>query len=93
MMAKRNGSTWASRKLRAQVLREEPLCRIGLPGCTKISTQVDHILPWAQRPDLALVRANLQGACASCNMAKGSSPPGVLRAALERPALRFFGPP
>ena len=87
----RNGSTRAWRKLRAQVLAEEPLCRIRIDGtCTTISTQADHIIPIALRPDLAMVRANIQGACAPCNRYKGSS--GITaESSRHAEALAFFG--
>lgn len=61
---------WRSRKgraLRARVVREEPLCWLRLPGCTEVTTTADHVLTVKQRPDLVLVRANLRGACESCN--------------------------
>lgn len=56
-------SVW--RRARLLCLRSEPLCR----ECMKEgifdspTTQVDHIIPIAQRPDLRLVRSNLQGLC------------------------------
>ena len=87
----RNGSTRAWRKLRAQVLIEEPLCRIQIEDvCTLVSTQVDHIIPVALRPDLDLVRGNLQGACAPCNRFKGQS--GIpTESSGHAEALGFFG--
>lgn len=69
---KDNGSTRAWRTLRAKVLREEPTCRIQGPGCTHTSTTVDHIKPRSIRPDLAMVRSNLRGACAHCNYSRGN---------------------
>lgn len=61
--------TW--RKLRLIVLSEEPLCQICLKrGIVKPSEQVDHIIPLEERPDLRLVRSNLQGVCAKCNREK-----------------------
>lgn len=35
------------------------------------ATEVDHILPIEERPDLRLVMSNLQAACKPCNAAKG----------------------
>lgn len=62
--------TAAWRKLRLEVLQEEPECRIRIPGvCTEVSTTVDHIIPWSKDPTLLLVRSNLQGACMPCNRA------------------------
>jgi 5-methylcytosine-specific restriction endonuclease McrA len=66
--ARADGTVW--RKLRAQVLSEEPTCYI--VGCGWPSTQVDHVLPLKLRPDLALVRSNLRGICATHNASKGA---------------------
>jgi 5-methylcytosine-specific restriction endonuclease McrA len=59
------------RALRDQVVKEEPLCRLRLPGCTVRSTTADHILLRALRPDLAMTRSNLRGACTNCNLRRG----------------------
>jgi 5-methylcytosine-specific restriction endonuclease McrA len=59
--------TRAWRVLRDQVVREEPLCWLRLPGCTTFSVTADHVLTVKDRPDLAMVRANLRGACSECN--------------------------
>lgn len=59
----RRGSTRASRKLRAQVLAEQPIC--AWPGCDELATEDDHIVPVHQRPDLDLVRENHQGLCST----------------------------
>lgn len=66
-------STAAWRRLRAQVIREEPTCQIRLPVCTWISTTADHIISVDDRPDLALVRDNCRGACGPCNYSRGAS--------------------
>lgn len=67
-----DGARW--RKLRAQVLREEPICCV--IGCGQPSKQVDHRIPLKLRPDLAWVRSNLQGMCARHNASKGARLPG-----------------
>jgi 5-methylcytosine-specific restriction endonuclease McrA len=59
--------TQEGKRLSAQVVSEEPLCRIRLAGCTDISTQADHIIAISVQPALWNVRDNLQGACAWCN--------------------------
>lgn len=64
------GSSRAWRRLRAAVLAEEPVC--GICGVAP-STTVDHIVPRAHGGDDR--RANLRGACAPCNLARGSRPP------------------
>ena len=97
------GRTWpdprttrAWRKLKTQVIAEEPICRLGYPGiCTIRSTTADHIQPVAQRPDLGMDRANHRGACQPCNEhrnhASRTTPPAPKAA--PPPALRFFDPP
>lgn len=61
----RKGRPW--RRLREQVLAEEPVCRYcGI----RASTTVDHVLPLSRFPHLAHVRSNLTGACTSCNGSK-----------------------
>jgi len=61
----------AWRKLRDRVVIEEPYCRLRLAGCTITSETADHVIPRSVRPDLALVRSNLQDSCLSCNMRRG----------------------
>jgi len=69
-----NGSTREWRRLRAQVLREEPACWLRLPGCTLRSTTADHIIPISAAPHLRMVRSNLRGACRSCNYRRQDTP-------------------
>lgn len=83
------------RNLRDQVVREEPMCTLRLPGCTLVSTTGDHIKPVSLRPDLKFDRANVRGSCRSCNGKRGNQPLGVVRARLTRStppakALEFF---
>ena len=59
------------RRLRDRVLREEPVCRVHLEGCTIVSTTVNHIVPKAIAPELVMVRSNCQGACKPCNLKLG----------------------
>lgn len=57
---------WSSawRKLSARVIAEEPMCRL----CgNAASREADHILTIRERPDLALERSNLRGACKPCH--------------------------
>ena len=65
--------TRAWRKLRDQVVREEPLCWLRLPGCTQLSTTADHVASVHERPDLAMSRDNLRGACHHCNSSDGAT--------------------
>ena len=64
--------TRAWRKLRDQVIREEPDCRLRYPDvCTGLSQTADHKLTVHARPDLAMERSNLRGACHACNRRRG----------------------
>lgn len=83
--------TRAWRKLRDQVVREEPLCWLQFPGiCTHVSTTADHVLTYTERPDLGMSRGNLRGACGPCNNARKNTPASMLH--LDTPsALEFFG--
>lgn len=65
--------TRAWRKLRDQVVADEPECKLGYPGiCTGRSTTADHIEHVETHPHLALERSNLRGACGPCNLHRGS---------------------
>ena len=65
--------TRAWRKLRDQVVAEEPECRLRIAGvCTGASTTADHIESYASRPDLAMARSNLRGSCEPCNWHRGN---------------------
>ena len=56
------GARW--RKLREQVLREEPYCRL----CGAPASEVDHIVP--RRRGGTDARSNLQPLCKSCHSSK-----------------------
>lgn len=62
-----NDRRWKA--LRRQVLAEEPVCRICRDAWTH---DVDHIETVKARPDLKLVRENLQGLCISCHSRKSA---------------------
>ena len=81
--------TRAWRKLRDQVVSEEPICQLRLKCCTFVSTTADHIIIVKERPDLAMVRANLRGACAPCNWSRNDRPL-VATEDDEPEALGFF---
>lgn len=90
--------TRAWRTLRDQVVREEPLCQLRLPRCTGTSTTADHLVPVTVAPELALERANLQGACRQCNDDRGNLPLEALnrdapRADVKPSALSIFTAP
>lgn len=74
------GGSRAWGKLKNQVVAEEPFCRLRLPCCTILSETADHIHPKSARRDLAMVRANLRGACKACNSARGNRPLEKVRA-------------
>lgn len=79
----RNGSTRRWRTVRARVLKRDPICLLGLPGCTTISTTADHILPVARGGALYDLD-NLRGACFPCNRQKSDR----LDTELEAPSAR-----
>lgn len=86
-------STRAWSQLAKQVAREEPVCWLQLEGCTRASTTGDHVIAVTERPDLALVRSNVRGACRSCNYKRGNLPVSALRLgdeAAARPGLSVF---
>jgi 5-methylcytosine-specific restriction protein A len=70
------GYTKGWRQLRAQVLREEPLCRLCLKGSAGLrprvepAVEVDHIVPVTLAPELRLKRSNLQPLCKRCHRLK-----------------------
>lgn len=87
--------TRAWRKLRDQVVEQEPDCRLRYAGiCTGASTTADHIVPIAERPDLALERANLRGSCEPCNLHRGKRSDAQVAAGLapRARALSIFRP-
>jgi len=62
-------SAW--RRLAAVVKAEEPCCReCEKAGRAEPTRLIDHIKPRSQRPDLELVRENLQGLCIGCHNVK-----------------------
>lgn len=67
------------RRLAKQVCAEEPICWLRLACCTTRSTTGDHVIPLSTRPDLALVRSNVRGACRPCNNKRGHLPPELAR--------------
>ena len=76
--------------LRDQVISEEPLCWLRLPGCSMLSTTADHVIPWVDAPHLAMERHNLRGACLPCNSRRGRKRIDELSTVGTSEALRFF---
>jgi 5-methylcytosine-specific restriction enzyme A len=64
-----SGRPW--RKLRAWKLGENPICEECLKrGFAVPAVHVDHIVPLAKDPTLALDSSNLQSLCKPCHTAK-----------------------
>ena len=61
------GRRWGT--LRRSVLREEPMCRLQLAGCTTFAEEVDHIVPLSLGGH-PTDRSNLQPLCHSCHVKK-----------------------
>lgn len=64
------GSGW--RRVRAEVLAESRVCAIKGPKCTKVATEVDHIIP-VEAGGPRLDRSNLRPACRACNAGRAGS--------------------
>ena len=61
------GRRWAS--LRRSVIRDEPLCRLQLEGCTSLAEEVDHVVSIGNGGS-PTDRSNLQPVCHSCHVQK-----------------------
>jgi 5-methylcytosine-specific restriction protein A len=60
--------------VRAQVLRDEPVCReCARLGLTELATQVDHVVPLAVAPERAFDPTNCQPLCSACHARKSAS--------------------
>lgn len=56
---------------RARILaRDGHECQLKLKGCTRVATQVDHMVPWV--PGEQQNDHHLQAACAHCNASAGA---------------------
>jgi len=69
------GSDW--QRLRAIKLNTDPFCQIMTHCNGAMPTEVDHIIPIEQRPDLRLVWSNLQSTCDPCHNAKTRRDNGI----------------
>lgn len=77
-------SDW--RKIRARILRRDPLCRLALDVCTGRSTEVDHIGdPGDHRP------ANLRGVCSECHKRRTAQQAADAKPTTKRPTERHPG--
>lgn len=71
--------------IRAQVLREEPLCRIcTAAGRVSATVIADHIVPLAEGGGTG--RTNYQGLCRDCHTAKTAAEAARARARRRAPA-------
>lgn len=74
--AKRFYASARWRAMRALVLAEQPLCPdCASEGRVESATEVHHKQERRKRPDLAFVRANLEGLCKAHHNAKRKSTP------------------
>jgi 5-methylcytosine-specific restriction endonuclease McrA len=60
--------TWKALRL-STLRRDRYLCKIKLPGCKVIATEVDHIIE-PSRGGAFMSPVNTQSACKSCNVSK-----------------------
>lgn len=73
---KDRGYDAAHRRLREAVLAEQPYCQLRIVCRGAMATDLDHIIPISERPDLRLERSNVQSSCGPCNTAKRN---GIVR--------------
>lgn len=67
-VAKRIRSTARWRKVRELKRRRDPLCEdCAERGATEPMTEVHHLVPVRERPDLAFVMTNLRSLCDPCH--------------------------
>lgn len=66
--AARNAITPSLRRL--VLSRADGMCEIQRPGCTRMATTVDHILPLSKGGTADL--GNLRAACGHCNFGRGN---------------------
>jgi 5-methylcytosine-specific restriction endonuclease McrA len=64
-------STSAWKRLSAEVRASATRCRWCLRPLPLRRRVADHVIPLAERPDLALDRANLAVSCTACNVRRG----------------------
>ena len=75
------------RRLRQQVLAEEPHCQFCREqGRITGARDIDHIIPVREKPDLRLVRSNLRALCRPCHSARTAR--GNIDPKLMRPVKR-----
>jgi len=68
MHRKRNGSSYAWRKLRTAILAQEPLCRVCMgKGRVTAASEVDHILP-LHMGGVELDAGNCRPICRQCHV-------------------------
>lgn len=72
-------------RIRRDILKRDPKCRLRYQGCTGKSTEVDHITRGDNHDP-----SNLQGACAKCHATKSGRE--GRQAQLTRRARRYRAP-
>jgi 5-methylcytosine-specific restriction protein A len=70
---KQRGYDVAWRKVRNAKLDASPFCEMRTHCRAAVATEVHHIIPIAERPDLRLTWSNLQSACKACHSAETMS--------------------
>lgn len=64
-------STARYRKMRARFMSANPVCAsCEKLGITVAATELDHVIPAHERPDLFWDVSNLQSLCSDCHMGK-----------------------
>jgi 5-methylcytosine-specific restriction enzyme A len=55
------------RRLRLQVIADQPFCEFKDPGCTLVADEVHHVVKRLDNLALFFERSNLKSACRSCH--------------------------
>ena len=64
-------------KLRTRFLTENPMCEIGVPGCTRNATDIHHTRSGSDRHIYYLVQSTFLATCRSCHLWIHSNPEKV----------------
>ena len=86
VISRRGGSRQWSRMV-AEVVKQQPVCWLRLPGCTMRATTADHYFPRKTHPQFGEEMWNLRGACRWCNEHRKDTPPhriGQLRTQMAK---------
>lgn len=73
-------------RLRKMVIAEQPICIV--EGCSRLTTDVDHVLPHRGKEELFFAYDNLQGMCKKHHSRKTATYDGGFGNAIKQPTQR-----